>query len=406
MGGVRSQVPAYTDTVIETMSCDITVNGFTPEAGYVVGPSGEQLTEVDANNNWVHTNVYAGGKQIGTYDVQGLHIYIDDPLGTRRVQVGDITKTVEASYQSLPFGDGFTAIPVTTSDDPTENHFTGKERDTESGNDYFGARYYNSAVGRFMSPDWSASEDPVPYANLSNPQSLNLYAYVQNNPLYAVDSDGHDGCTAEGMPIDCGEVNSEAFTQCPNNQCTDSQGSPFVAGAGGAQGYVSYSDPTGAFNEWGGQFANDQQFAADLEQFYQMQIAQPAYQQQLQVEINQVAAYLGIDTGAAATLINTNTSPSNKNRPTMKGGNWNFAYNLSLLDPAQASLLETGAREPGSPSLHLHNPSNGDPPYSHNDTADPYSASGGLSVSGLLKHFYVDIFLGNTVYSATGIPRP
>ena len=32
---------------------------------------------------------------------------------------------------------------------------TGKERDAESGNDYFGARYYSSAMGRFMSPDWT-----------------------------------------------------------------------------------------------------------------------------------------------------------------------------------------------------------------------------------------------------------
>jgi len=38
--------------------------------------------------------------------------------------------------------------------------YTGKERDTESGNDYFGARYYSSAMGRFMSPDWSAKLRP------------------------------------------------------------------------------------------------------------------------------------------------------------------------------------------------------------------------------------------------------
>ncbi len=68
---------------------------------------------------------------------------------------------------------------------------TGKERDTESGNDYFGARYYNSNTGRFLSPDWSAKEDPVPYASLANPQTLNLYAYVGNNPLDRVDVDGH-----------------------------------------------------------------------------------------------------------------------------------------------------------------------------------------------------------------------
>jgi RHS repeat-associated protein len=61
--------------------------------------------------------------------------------------------------------------------------FTGKERDAESGNDYFGARYYASTMGRFMSPDWSAKVQPVPYAKLGDPQSLNLYVYVLNNPL-------------------------------------------------------------------------------------------------------------------------------------------------------------------------------------------------------------------------------
>jgi len=73
---------------------------------------------------------------------------------------------------------------------------TGKERDSESGNDYFGARYYASSMGRFMSPDWSAKEEPVPYAKLDDPQSLNLYAYVMNNPLIRADIDGHWGCSA------------------------------------------------------------------------------------------------------------------------------------------------------------------------------------------------------------------
>jgi RHS repeat-associated protein len=73
------------------------------------------------------------------------------------------------------------------------SRFTGKERDAESGNDYFEARYYSSAMGRFMSPDWAAQEEPVPYANLDDPQSLNLYAYVENNPLARADADGHEG---------------------------------------------------------------------------------------------------------------------------------------------------------------------------------------------------------------------
>ena len=48
----------------------------------------------------------------------------------------------------------------------SRSRYTGKERDTESGNDYFDARYYSSNLGRFMSPDWSAKEEPVPYARL------------------------------------------------------------------------------------------------------------------------------------------------------------------------------------------------------------------------------------------------
>jgi len=114
--------------------------------------------------------------------------------GTPRVQT-DVTGAIEESYSNLPFGDGFTVIPSTgapqTADDATEHHFTGKERDAESGNDYFEARYYSSAMGRFMSPDWSNSPEAVPYADLENPQTLNLYSYAGNNPLVYVDADGH-----------------------------------------------------------------------------------------------------------------------------------------------------------------------------------------------------------------------
>jgi RHS repeat-associated protein len=73
------------------------------------------------------------------------------------------------------------------------SRYTGKERDAESGNDYFGARYYASSMGRWMSPDWSAKIAPVPYATVADPQSLNLYTYLENNPMTHVDADGH-GC--------------------------------------------------------------------------------------------------------------------------------------------------------------------------------------------------------------------
>lgn len=69
--------------------------------------------------------------------------------------------------------------------------FTGKERDSESGLDMFGARYYGSGLGRFISTDWSASPEAVPYAELDDPQSLNLYAYSGNHPSTRIDPNGH-----------------------------------------------------------------------------------------------------------------------------------------------------------------------------------------------------------------------
>jgi RHS repeat-associated protein len=62
---------------------------------------------------------------------------------------------------------------------------TGKERDGESGNDYFGARYYASTMGRFMSPDPSRLSI-MP----NNPQTWNRYSYVYNNPLGLKDDNG------------------------------------------------------------------------------------------------------------------------------------------------------------------------------------------------------------------------
>jgi RHS repeat-associated protein len=66
-------------------------------------------------------------------------------------------------------------------------HFTGQHHDNESGFDHFGARFNTSRWGRFLSPDPKQLN-----AHLSDPQSLNRYAYVRNNPLLLVDPNGED----------------------------------------------------------------------------------------------------------------------------------------------------------------------------------------------------------------------
>ena len=63
--------------------------------------------------------------------------------------------------------------------------YTGKERDGETGLDYFGARYMSAAQGRFTSPD-----DPLVDQDPADPQSWNLYGYVRNNPLRFIDPTG------------------------------------------------------------------------------------------------------------------------------------------------------------------------------------------------------------------------
>jgi RHS repeat-associated protein len=175
---------------ITSWSCDPSVNGFQTMSDYVVGLNGEQVTEMamDSNNNmvWQHTNVWAGGELLATYDTNGLHFYFNDALGTRRAQT-DSNGVLEQTCFNLPFGDSLDCTQ--SAEFPTEHHFTGKERDSESGNDYFGARYYASSMGRWTSPDPSG----LLLANPANPQALNLYSYVGNNPLRFFDPDGLDG---------------------------------------------------------------------------------------------------------------------------------------------------------------------------------------------------------------------
>jgi RHS repeat-associated protein len=79
-----------------------------------------------------------------------------------------------------------------TNDDSNHYKFTGKERDAETGLDYFGARYYSNGLGRFITPDWADKAAAVAYADFADPQSLNLYTYVRNIPTSKVDPDGHE----------------------------------------------------------------------------------------------------------------------------------------------------------------------------------------------------------------------
>ncbi len=124
-----------------------------------------------------------------------------DYLGSTRM-VTDGNANVQSFADYVPFGEEIqtgvgnrSALYYPPNDlavaDGVTQKFTGRERDAETGLDYFGARYFSGAQGRWTIPDWSQKPQPVPYATLGDPQTLNLYVYVRNNPLRSFDADGH-----------------------------------------------------------------------------------------------------------------------------------------------------------------------------------------------------------------------
>lgn len=143
---------------------------------------GSNIIAEKAPSGWTDY-IFAGGKRIAQVSSSGTQYYWGDHLGTTKM-------TLDASGNSQCYAI-YTPFGSEVSGCPTHYKFNAKERDFEDGLDYFGARYYSSNMGRWMSPDWAAKPTAVPYANFGNPQSLNLYNYVQNNPVTVGDPDGH-----------------------------------------------------------------------------------------------------------------------------------------------------------------------------------------------------------------------
>jgi RHS repeat-associated protein len=110
-----------------------------------------------------------------------------DWLGTTRSETTN-SGAVDGAYSSLAFGDGWT-IQGGLYD---ARQFAGMDWDSAS-NEHAQYREYSNMAGRWLSPDpYSGSYD------MSNPQSFNRYAYVQNNPLSAIDPSGLMMCNGCG----------------------------------------------------------------------------------------------------------------------------------------------------------------------------------------------------------------
>ncbi len=169
---------------------------------YAYNPSGQRVSTWGVNGNLVTANYYANGHPIAYYSSTDgyLHFEHQDWEGTERMRTNH-TGSVEGSYASLPFGDAFNASGTDT--DPY--HFAGLDHDADSDTEHADFRQYSSAQGRWLSPDPSSGS-----YDFGNPQSLDCYVYVLNNPLSLTDPKGLGGCQKNaddgapvGSPDDC-----------------------------------------------------------------------------------------------------------------------------------------------------------------------------------------------------------
>jgi RHS repeat-associated protein len=158
---------------------------------YWKGTGSDPLAESNLSGTMQEEYAFFNGTRVARRDVSGSvkHYYFSDHLGSHSVVTG-VTGACEQDIDYYPYGgveqDYCGSVP--------QNYkFAGKERDSESGLDNFGARYNASSLGRFMTPDWSERATTVAYAVFGDPQSLNLYAYVRNDPVSRADADGHSG---------------------------------------------------------------------------------------------------------------------------------------------------------------------------------------------------------------------
>jgi RHS repeat-associated protein len=168
----------------------------TVETWQVYGLGGELLAEYPANGSPSTPQKeygYRNGQLLVTAGPSAnIRWLVTDHLGTPRMifdQSGSLANVSRHDY--LPFGEelfagtgGRTTAQGYTANDGVRQHFTLQERDMETGLDYMHARYYANAQGRFTTPD-------TLLGSLTNPQTLNRYAYVGNNPLSFSDPTGH-----------------------------------------------------------------------------------------------------------------------------------------------------------------------------------------------------------------------
>jgi RHS repeat-associated protein len=192
-----------------------TLNGVTTEYGY----DGEGRRVRRGSVVFVYDAAGELAAEYGGAGGDGLRYVAVDGLGSTRV-VLRANGTVAERYDYYPFGDMIAAgvngrtvemgYGLGEVGSVVAQRFTGKERDGETGLDYFGARYYSGAQGRWASPDQiNVTSDRL----ISPSNTLNKYVYAANNPLKYTDPDGRDITISYWPGAPTGHITLAAYNQ-------------------------------------------------------------------------------------------------------------------------------------------------------------------------------------------------
>jgi RHS repeat-associated protein len=315
-------------------------------------------------------------------NIAATHAYDERRRLNSSIRVNSCTPIIPNDLTFLP-------PPTRDYDAPPDctRKFTGKERDTETGLDYFGARYLSSNMGRFMTPDWADAPTPVPYANFGDPQSLNLYGYVKNNPERGIDVDGHDSFwTTNYHPSGVNAPLSPPFTVWQPSWGGDSQGG----------GVTNYQDL--AYEDYSRRQAD--YFRERYEKSPQYKAWVAAHQAEIAMrQENQrgaLAKELATESGwDYATIYNGLTAVGTI------GGNTDFKVADNLLQMLDALGLRKPTQQGGCTLCR----SGGNnlaghlglsvSPHFHNGLLHMDTFNGGRIPLGLLAHEFFDVYIGS-----------
>ena len=160
-----------------------------------------------SNDSVISNHVFMGNTRIAsvvkhTEEKQpATYFYASDHLGSSSVLTNN-TGSYHERIEYLPYGEVWVEDAAVNSNYSTPYKFTGKELDKETGLYYFGARYYDARLSRWISTDPIFEE----YLNgkrgrggVYNSININVYSYAENNPITMFDPDGNENQRDENM---------------------------------------------------------------------------------------------------------------------------------------------------------------------------------------------------------------